>query len=96
MGKTDTMLKTLGFDEIAGFDLRDDRRDQARKRYHVETAERIADVPFDKIGAVIIMPTEVKTRTTNVLKRSITNRSYSRLLVIAVVSRIKSTCEQVL
>ena len=34
--------------------MRDERRDQARKRYHVETVERIADVPFDKIGAMII------------------------------------------
>ena len=47
-------LKTLGFDEITAFDLRHDRRDQARTRYDVETIERIADVPFDKIGAVII------------------------------------------
>jgi predicted dehydrogenase len=47
-------LRSLRFTEITGFDLREDRRDNARKRYQIETVERIADIQFEKIGAIII------------------------------------------
>lgn len=47
-------LKTLGFDDIVGFDKRGDRREQIRKRYRIETVEHIEDAAFEKIDAVIV------------------------------------------
>jgi predicted dehydrogenase len=47
-------LKTLGYDKIIGFDLREDRRNEANQKYNIETFENLEYIDFSSIYAIII------------------------------------------
>lgn len=47
-------LQYLGVKDIVGFDIREDRLNEAKKIYYIETVEDINDIDFDKITHVII------------------------------------------
>jgi predicted dehydrogenase len=47
-------LKTLGINRIIGFDLREDRRKEAKEKYNIETIENLNDLDLKAINAIII------------------------------------------
>ena len=47
-------LNTLGHENIVGFDMREDRRKEAIKKHGIKTVEKVEDVDFDTIDAIII------------------------------------------
>ncbi len=47
-------LKALGHESVIGFDMRDDRRAEVEKLYHVSTVNSLDRVDFSKIDACII------------------------------------------
>jgi len=47
-------LKSLGYNNILGFDLRKDRRDESEKKYGIKTIDDISSLNFDNINAIII------------------------------------------
>ena len=47
-------LKTLGYEKIIGFDLREDRRKESEVNYDIKTIDDINLVNFSEIDAFII------------------------------------------
>ena len=47
-------LKTLGYDDIVGLDLRESRRKEAEEKYAIETIDDIKNLNFSEISALII------------------------------------------
>ena len=47
-------LQALGFNEILGFDLREDRRAEAQKKYNIEITDNVDKVDLKSIDALII------------------------------------------
>lgn len=47
-------LKALGYEEIIGLDLREDRRNEAQSLYGISTAASLAGLPFAEIDAIIV------------------------------------------
>jgi len=47
-------LKTLGAKEIIGFDLREDRRQEAEDKYGIKTIKNLKDFDFKNIDAIVI------------------------------------------
>jgi len=56
-------LKSLGYNNILGFDLREDRRDESEKKYGIKTTDDISNLNFDDINAIIIsVPPDMHNR----------------------------------
>jgi predicted dehydrogenase len=47
-------LKSLGYDSIVGYDLREDRREEAKGKYEVRVVSNLSKGVLDKIDALII------------------------------------------
>lgn len=47
-------LKTLGHNNIIGFDLREDRRNEAKQKYKIEVINNLEEVDFASFEAIII------------------------------------------
>lgn len=47
-------LKSLGYNNIGGYDIREDRRDEAKGLYDIDTFSSIEDIDFSNIDALII------------------------------------------
>ena len=47
-------LYSLGHENIVGFDMRDDRRKEVVEQHGIKTVEKVEDVDFDAIDAIII------------------------------------------
>lgn len=47
-------LKRLGYEDIVGFDLRDDRRKEVKEKYNIETIKDIQDLDFDKVDIFVV------------------------------------------
>ena len=47
-------LRTLGCGSIVGYDLREDRREEAKEKYKIEVVSNIDSIAFDKTDAIII------------------------------------------
>lgn len=47
-------LQTLGYKEIIGYDLREDRSQECVEKYHIEITTKIEEVNLNSIGAMIV------------------------------------------
>jgi len=47
-------LKKLGYEDIIGFDIREDRRKETEEKYNIKTVDDIGSLNFDTISAIII------------------------------------------
>ncbi|CEG13084.1 Oxidoreductase domain protein [groundwater metagenome] len=47
-------LKSLGYNNILAFDLREDRRKESEDKYGIKTTDNISNLNFDNIDAVVI------------------------------------------
>jgi len=47
-------LQALGYRDIIGYDIRDDRNKEAEEKYHIQTLDTNEDIAYDDFDAMIV------------------------------------------
>jgi len=56
-------LQALGFRDIIGYDIRDDRNKEAEEKYHIKTWDNYKDIDYDDFDAMIVsVPPDVHNK----------------------------------